>query len=609
MRLLARVQAAAAAGGEPLVDLGRGNPDVPPPQHVIDALTASANEHDVARARLRAVRRPARAAARDRGALRGRATASSSIRSARSRSFPGTKSALVELVLCVAERGDTVLLPDPYYPDYPSGIALAGAELGLLQLDPERGYAPRFDLAPRDGVALVFLNYPSNPTAAAVKDGTFADAVAFARETGAAIVHDFAYGDLVFDGREPRSFLAEPGARDVGVELFSMSKSFGMAGWRLGFVVGNEELVARDDDAAGSRARGHLHAGSACRDRGAHRAAGIGRRARTAVRAETRTRPRRARRARGAVRGDVLRLAAPAGRPDARAPARGAPARRRAGRGLRPVGRGWARLSLATPDDVLDLGLERLGAASRVEPPGRAAGGSERSARPVSRPREEEHRAALLSRRPSPAIVISLVALFVALGGTVCRGTAAPQEQRRLDAGDQRLAAERSICHARRRRAQGQPGRRGPARAQGAAGAAGATGRRAGWCSRPGGRDGSSRRGRRHRGRQARPARRGLPTRPRRSPACTVTRPCARLRRWRRTSRPPTPHPTPGCTASRLPFTPEARWLAAANGSTRDLHARTVEIPARDGGLFSRRAPQRNAYMLQRRIGRDRDRR
>src|SRR5262249_56659651 len=74
---------------------------------------------------------------------------------------------------------------------------------------------------------------------------TFTQAVAFARETDTAIVHDFAYGDLVFDGRTPRSFLAEPGARDVGVELFSMSKSFGMAGWRVGFVLGNAELVAR----------------------------------------------------------------------------------------------------------------------------------------------------------------------------------------------------------------------------------------------------------------------------------------------------------------------------------------------------------------------------
>ena len=73
----------------------------------------------------------------------------------------------------------------------------------------------------------------------------FAEAIEFARETGAAVVHDFAYGDLVFDGRRPESFLAEPGAREVGVEMFSLSKSYGMAGWRLGFVVGNAEIVAR----------------------------------------------------------------------------------------------------------------------------------------------------------------------------------------------------------------------------------------------------------------------------------------------------------------------------------------------------------------------------
>ena len=339
MRLLARVQAAAAAGGEPLVDLGRGNPDVPPPQHVIDALTASANEHTsrvhgyAPFAGLPELRRAIAARYAERYGVELDPEREVAI-------VPGTKSALVELVLLVAERGDTVLLPDPYYPDYPSGIALAGAELGLLRLDPERGYAPRFDLAPRDGVALVFLNYPSNPTAAAVKDGTFADAVAFARETGAAIVHDFAYGDLVFDGRTPRSFLAEPGAREVGVELFSMSKSFGMAGWRLGFVVGNEELVARV-----TTLQDHVRAGIFTPVQRAGIAAltgpqEIGRRARTAVRAETRPRPRRARRAGGAVRGDVLRLASPAGRPDARAPARRAAARRRAGRGLRPVGRG-----------------------------------------------------------------------------------------------------------------------------------------------------------------------------------------------------------------------------------------------------------------------------
>ena len=168
-------------------------------------------------------------------------------------------------MLALAERGDTVLLPDPGYPDYPSGIALAGATQGLLPLDPEREYAPRFDLAPRDDVTAVFLNYPSNPTSAAVPDGAFKDAIAFAHDTGATIIHDFAYGDLVFDGRDAAASSPSPARREVGVELFSMSKSYGMAGWRLGFVLGNEELVDAHHHAPGPRARRHLHAGPARR--------------------------------------------------------------------------------------------------------------------------------------------------------------------------------------------------------------------------------------------------------------------------------------------------------------------------------------------------------
>jgi L-glutamine---4-(methylsulfanyl)-2-oxobutanoate aminotransferase len=145
----------------------------------------------------------------------------------------------------LAEEGQTVVLPDPYYPDYPSAPALAGARTGFLPLTPSRGWAPDFSLAPAEGVAAVYLNYPNNPCAVAVPDGAFEDAIAYAEQTGAAVVHDFAYGDLVFDGREPRSFLATPGAKEVGVEMFSMSKSYGMAGWRVGFVVGNAEIVER----------------------------------------------------------------------------------------------------------------------------------------------------------------------------------------------------------------------------------------------------------------------------------------------------------------------------------------------------------------------------
>src|SRR5947199_4007836 len=240
--LLARVPAAAALDGEPIVDLGRGNPETGPPQHVVDALAEAAN------------RPTAHGYAPFRGLPELRAAIAERYRTVYGVELdpdsevavvPGTKTAIVELSLVLAEEGQTVVLPDPYYPDYPSAPALAGARTGLLPLDPSRRWAPEFSRAPADGVAAVYLNYPSNPCAVAVPDGAFEQAIEYAHATGAAVVHDFAYGDLLFDGREPRSFLATPGAKDVGVEMFSMSKSYGMAGWRVGFVVGNAEIVER----------------------------------------------------------------------------------------------------------------------------------------------------------------------------------------------------------------------------------------------------------------------------------------------------------------------------------------------------------------------------
>jgi aminotransferase len=363
MRLLAQVQDAAAQDGEPLVDLGRGNPDVPPPPHVIEALVESAREQT---ARVHGYA-PFAGLAELRRAIADRYARHYGVELDPEREVavvPGTKSALVELVLCLAERGDTVLLPDPYYPDYPSGIALAGAQLGLLPLDAERGYAPRFDLVSRERVAAVFLNYPSNPTAAAVRDGVFADAIAFARDTGATIIHDFAYGDLVFDGRQASSFLAEPGAREVGVELFSMSKSFGMAGWRLGFVVGNAELVARM-----TTLQDHIRAGIFTAVQQAGIAALTGPQETVTERREL----YQCRRDR--VFAAVGDLAAPCEGtfyvwirlPDGLTPERLLAEHRLVvapGEGFGSSGAGWARLSLATPDELLDNGLERLSGAA-----------------------------------------------------------------------------------------------------------------------------------------------------------------------------------------------------------------------------------------------------
>jgi aminotransferase len=236
--LLARVSAAAAKPGPPLIDLGRGNPDVPPPPHVAERLAAAAasresQTHGYAPfSGLRTLKQAV--------ADRYRAVYGVELDPEREIAVvPGTKTALVEVALCTAGHGDTIVLPDPGYPDYFSAVALAGARLAQLPIEPR----PDFSSAPH--AAALYLNYPSNPAALAAPDGVFADAVSYADRTGTLVLHDFAYGDLVFAGRAPASFLAEPGAREVGAELFSMSKSYGMAGWRLGFVVGNPELVRR----------------------------------------------------------------------------------------------------------------------------------------------------------------------------------------------------------------------------------------------------------------------------------------------------------------------------------------------------------------------------
>ena len=227
--LLARVATAAAENGEPLVDLGRGNPEVGPPAHVIEALAESAARPDVHGyapfAGLPALKEAIAARYADLYGVELDPRRDVAV-------LPGTKTGLMEFALCAVERGGTIVLPDPGYPDYFSAVALAGAEVESFS-----GWDVSGDA--------MYLNFPTNPTATAAPAGVFDEAVEWARRNDAWVMHDFAYGDLVFDGRRPESFLAADGARDAGIELFSMSKSYGMAGWRLGFALGNPELVRR----------------------------------------------------------------------------------------------------------------------------------------------------------------------------------------------------------------------------------------------------------------------------------------------------------------------------------------------------------------------------
>jgi L-glutamine---4-(methylsulfanyl)-2-oxobutanoate aminotransferase len=356
--LLARVAEHAAFAGEPLVDLGRGNPETGPPPHVIEALSREAARPDVHGYS------PFRGLPKLRAAVVERYRALYGVEldpDAEVAVVPGTKTAIVELSLVLAEEGQTVVLPDPYYPDYPSGPALAGAEIAYVPLDPGNGWPPDFRQAPADNVAAVYLNFPSNPAAVAVPDGAFEDAVAYAQTTGAAVVHDFAYGDLVFDEREPRSFLATPGAKEVGVEMFSMSKSYGMAGWRVGFVVGNAEIVERID-----LLNDHCRVGIFRPIQEACIAALTGPQDSVAERRDTYQRRRdRVIEVLGPLTCEgtfYIWLKLPEGvtaesllteHHVAVAP----------GEGFGPSGAGWVRLSLAVSDETLELGLERLARA------------------------------------------------------------------------------------------------------------------------------------------------------------------------------------------------------------------------------------------------------
>lgn len=156
---------------------------------------------------------------------------------------PGTKTGIMLATLACAGAGTDVLVPDPGYPDYLSGVALAGARVVPLPLAADNDFQPDFAAVP--AAALAILNYPSNPTATCARPGTFAAAIAWAERSDAIVLHDLAYDALTFDGHAATSVLATPGASERAVELWSPSKTYGMAGWRIGFLVGNTAVVAR----------------------------------------------------------------------------------------------------------------------------------------------------------------------------------------------------------------------------------------------------------------------------------------------------------------------------------------------------------------------------
>lgn len=159
----------------------------------------------------------------------------------------GAKEAIYNLCFAFLDPGDVALASDPGYPVYTGGPVLAGAEPVSVPLLPERGFAPDLDRVPEEVAArarLMFLNYPNNPTGAVAPDGFFEEAVDFARRNEILVIHDNAYSETTFDGYVAPSFLATPGAMDVGLEVFSLSKGYNMTGWRVGAVLGSPEALA-----------------------------------------------------------------------------------------------------------------------------------------------------------------------------------------------------------------------------------------------------------------------------------------------------------------------------------------------------------------------------
>ncbi|PFP29772.1 LL-diaminopimelate aminotransferase [Bacillus sp. AFS073361] len=159
----------------------------------------------------------------------------------------GGKAGLVEIPQCLLNPGDTILVPDPGYPDYLSGVALAKAEMVRMPLREENNFLPDYgelngDVL--DRAKLMFLNYPNNPTGAVATHEFFEETIKLANEHDICIVHDFAYGAIGFDGKKPVSFLQVQGAKEVGIEIYTLSKTYNMAGWRVGFAIGNESVIS-----------------------------------------------------------------------------------------------------------------------------------------------------------------------------------------------------------------------------------------------------------------------------------------------------------------------------------------------------------------------------
>lgn len=230
--------------GEEVMDLSIGAPNIPPAPHIMEALCSAAADPDNYVYAISDRDRLLEAVAdwyktRYGVKLNPRREVCSLL---------GSQEGLAHIALTLVDDGDTVLVPDPCYPVFGDGPMLAGAKLYYMPQKKENGYVIRLDRIPvqvAEKAKLMVVSYPNNPTAAMAPDSFYKELIAFAKRYNIVVLHDNAYSDLVFDGRTSGSFLRFPGAVEVGVEFNSLSKTYGLAGARIGFCLGNEQVVSR----------------------------------------------------------------------------------------------------------------------------------------------------------------------------------------------------------------------------------------------------------------------------------------------------------------------------------------------------------------------------
>jgi alanine-synthesizing transaminase len=230
--------------GVDIVDLGMGNPDIPTPKHIVDKLIEAARKPQNYRYSASAGITKLRHAIADWYKRRWNVDIDPEEEAI---ATIGAKEGLSHFVLATVSPGDVVFAPNPTYPIHPYSVIISGGDLRSIPIAPDRNFFEDLLTATKQtwpAPKMLIISFPHNPTTAVVDRGFFEKIVEFCREHKMIVIHDFAYADLVFDGYTPPSFLQVPGAKEIGVEFFTLSKSYSMPGWRVGFCVGNPKLIS-----------------------------------------------------------------------------------------------------------------------------------------------------------------------------------------------------------------------------------------------------------------------------------------------------------------------------------------------------------------------------